>query len=67
MKILLFALAAFALPFSVFAHEGHGHTEGFTITHFFVESEHALYAWPLLLIIVFFMVYVIKRTAVAGK
>jgi hypothetical protein len=25
-----------------FAHPGHGHSEGFTITHYFVEPEHAL-------------------------
>jgi hypothetical protein len=28
------------LPFVGFAHEGHGHTHGFTITHYFVEPEH---------------------------
>jgi len=27
---------------SSFAHPGHGHSEGFTITHYFVEPEHAL-------------------------
>jgi hypothetical protein len=38
LAIMLLAL----LPFSTFAHEGHGHTEGFTITHYIVEPEHAL-------------------------
>ncbi len=38
----LLALTA-ALPFTGFAHEGHGHTHGFTITHYIVEPEHALF------------------------
>jgi hypothetical protein len=41
---LLFIL----MPMLVTAHEGHGSTEGFTVTHYFVEPEH--FALPLLLI-----------------
>lgn len=39
-KTLSFLLGL--IPFASFAHEGHGHTEGFTITHYFVEPEHAI-------------------------
>lgn len=41
-KITLVSLSAFLVPFLGFAHEGHGHTHGFTITHYFVEPEHLL-------------------------
>ncbi len=41
-KIALISLLAFLVPFLSFAHEGHGHTHGFTITHYFVEPEHLL-------------------------
>jgi len=33
-------MAAAIAPLLGFAHEGHGHTHGFTITHYFVEPEH---------------------------
>jgi hypothetical protein len=36
-------------PFIGFAHEGHGATDGFTITHYFVEPEHAIYTWSFLM------------------
>jgi len=41
-KIILISLLASLIPFLGFAHEGHGHTHGFTITHYFVEPEHLL-------------------------
>jgi hypothetical protein len=41
-KITLLGLIASFLPFFSFAHEGHGHTHGFTITHYFVEPEHLI-------------------------
>ena len=41
-KIALLSLFATLFPFLGFAHEGHGHTHGFTITHYFVEPEHLL-------------------------
>jgi hypothetical protein len=41
-KITLLSLIAAFLPFLSFAHEGHGHTHGFTITHYFVEPEHLI-------------------------
>ena len=42
MKKYLLSLAAISASLSSFAHEGHGHTHGFTIQHYFVEPEHAL-------------------------
>jgi hypothetical protein len=33
-------MAAVLMPLLSFAHEGHGHTHGFTITHYFVEPVH---------------------------
>jgi hydrogenase/urease accessory protein HupE len=41
-KLTLTSLLASSVPFLGFAHEGHGHTHGFTITHYFVEPEHLL-------------------------
>ena len=35
-------IAATFLSVSAFAHEGHGHTHGFTITHYFIEPEHVI-------------------------
>lgn len=36
---------ALLFPFAGFAHDGHGVTGGYTITHYFVEPEHAVYTW----------------------
>jgi len=39
-KIATLGFISFITPLVSFAHEGHGHTGGFTITHYFVEPEH---------------------------
>lgn len=44
MKKILIA-ASLLVPFISFAHDGHGVTGGFNITHYFVEPEHAIYTW----------------------
>lgn len=44
MKKILIA-AGLMIPFISFAHDGHGVTSGFTITHYFVEPGHAIYTW----------------------
>jgi hypothetical protein len=44
MKKILIAASLLA-PFMSFAHDGHGITGGFTITHYFVEPGHAIYTW----------------------
>jgi hypothetical protein len=40
MKKTLLYLLSSLFPFLSFAHEGHGHTNGNTITHYLVEPEH---------------------------
>ncbi|MFN8253840.1 MAG: hypothetical protein U0V75_18345 [Ferruginibacter sp.] len=40
-KYFLSALALLS-TLGVFAHEGHGHTHGYTIKHYFTEPQHAL-------------------------
>ena len=42
MKKILLSAAAFISSVSVFAHEGHGHTHGYTIKHYFTEPVHAI-------------------------
>ena len=42
MKKVFLSLAAVATSVSSFAHEGHGHTDGFTIKHYFAEPEHII-------------------------
>lgn len=42
MKKYFLTLAALGTALGSFAHEGHGHTHGFTIQHYFVEPEHAI-------------------------
>lgn len=41
-KIALVGLFAAMVPVSLFAHPGHGETDGFTITHYFTEPIHAI-------------------------
>lgn len=39
-KLLFLGFVSPAFSLQSFAHEGHGHTHGFTITHYFVEPVH---------------------------
>ncbi len=42
-KLIAFILTAFSsFPLIASAHPGHGDTDGFTITHYFVEPDHAI-------------------------
>ena len=48
MKKLIMASGFLGLlPLIGFAHEGHGTTGGYTITHYFTEPEHALFSWSM--------------------
>jgi hypothetical protein len=47
-KFSIAGLASLLTPFICLAHEGHGTSNGFTITHYFVEPEHAIYTWSFL-------------------
>ena len=40
MKKILFLLASVVPALFAMAHPGHGTTEGYTITHYFVEPQH---------------------------
>lgn len=42
MKKLLSLLVTLTAMVSAFAHEGHGHTDGYTIKHYFTEPEHVI-------------------------
>jgi hypothetical protein len=52
MKMLFPAALLGVLPLVTFAHPGHGETEGFSIIHYFVEPDHMIYTWPLLILTV---------------
>ncbi|MFN8244659.1 MAG: hypothetical protein U0X40_11450 [Ferruginibacter sp.] len=41
-KIAVFLSLLATAPLSLFAHPGHGETDGFTITHYFVEPIHVV-------------------------
>jgi hypothetical protein len=46
MKIIVFALLATAVaPLIIYAHPGHGSTDGYSIIHYFVEPVHAVVTW----------------------
>ena len=48
-------LLATLLPFITMAHPGHGETEGFTIKHYIVEPEHAVFALLVMAVVIFFL------------
>jgi membrane protein DedA with SNARE-associated domain len=48
-KFFILVFVGALIPFIGFAHEGHGGTDGYTITHYFVEQEHAIYTWSFLM------------------
>jgi hypothetical protein len=61
MKKLTMAATLIGLaPLAVMAHPGHGETEGWSITHYFVEPEHAIYTYPLLILAGFCFVLVYR-------
>lgn len=65
MKRIVLSFAAIAACFSAFAHEGHGHTHGFTIQHYFVEPEHAIFVAMFAVAVVLLVKK--YRKAAAGK
>jgi hydrogenase/urease accessory protein HupE len=64
MRKFLSLLLAVSAVSPVFAHEGHGHTEGFTITHYFTEAEHAI---PLALALVAVIVLIRQLRKMTAK
>ena len=61
-KFLIISFAILLIPFICLAHPGHGSTDGYTITHYFVEPQHAIFTWSFLMAS-FFLVsfYKLKR------
>jgi len=62
MKKILIA-ASLLVPFISFAHDGHGVTGGFTITHYFVEPQHAIYTWSFIIAGLILAKYLRSRNA----
>ncbi|HWI89906.1 MAG TPA: hypothetical protein VNT20_01475 [Flavisolibacter sp.] len=62
MKKILIA-ASLLFPFMSFAHDGHGVTSGFTITHYFVEPDHAIYTWSFIVASFVLAVYLRRKNA----
>jgi hypothetical protein len=49
MKKLVFtSLVTVVAPLIIYAHPGHGNTDGYTIIHYFVEPVHAVITWSVL-------------------
>lgn len=64
-KAIISFLLLSGIPFFSLAHEGHGHTHGFTITHYIIEPEHALLTW---LVVAFTIGYIwLKRRKKANQ
>lgn len=51
----LWALLVALIPALLYAHPGHGETEGFTIKHYMVEPEHVVVAVLALAVTIFFL------------
>lgn len=62
MKKILIA-ASLLVPFISFAHDGHGETGGFTITHYFVEPGHAIYTWSFIVAGFVLAIYLRRKNA----
>lgn len=66
-KFSLVAFSGILLPLFGLAHEGHGATDGFTITHYFVEPAHILYTLGVVLAGVVFASYFRMKKRKAAK
>jgi len=62
MKKILIAASLF-VPFISFAHDGHGVTSGFTVTHYFIEPGHAIYTWSFIVAGLILGVYLRRKNA----
>lgn len=54
-KIMTTALWLLLIPVIGFAHPGHGETGGYTIIHYFVEPQHAVFTWSFLIATLFYL------------
>ena len=53
-------LLLICLPALLFAHPGHGSTDGFTIIHYILEPVHAFYTASLLICCVMYFRFLVK-------
>ncbi len=60
-KFFIAAIASMLTPFICLAHEGHGATNGFTITHYFVEPEHAMFTWSFVMVGLLLLIDKVRR------
>ncbi|MBX7107594.1 MAG: hypothetical protein K1X61_03000 [Chitinophagales bacterium] len=51
-KLMSLSLLAGLLPSIALGHEGHGHTDGNTITHYFVEPQHLVFVLGLAAVVI---------------
>jgi hypothetical protein len=50
MKKIAVLFLLVAAPLIIYAHPGHGSTDGYSIIHYFVEPTHAVVTWSVLAI-----------------
>lgn len=48
MKKIAVVVVTAITPFIIYAHPGHGSTDGYSIIHYFVEPVHAVVTWSVL-------------------
>lgn len=58
--------ATLLLPAALMAHDGHGHTHGFTIKHYFIEPEHMLLTGALITVVTLLIIQYRRRKKTAG-
>lgn len=63
----LITLSALLFPAGLMAHDGHGHTHGFTIKHYFTEPEHMLLSGALVIVATLLIVQFRRRKKTAGN
>lgn len=48
MKKIAVVIVTAVTPLIIYAHPGHGSTDGYSIIHYFVEPVHAVVTWSVL-------------------
>lgn len=64
MKRNILTTVATLLSVSAFAHEGHGHSHGFTIKHYFIEPEHVV---PVFIVVAIAILLIKRYRSTAAK
>lgn len=67
-KIILTSILIFIInSTTLFAHPGHGHTEGHSLTHYLMEPMHAMVLGAVVLMIAFSSTYLILKMKKRAK